>query len=104
MLELRSTERMRSPRTFLALAAILFLALAGCQQPLPEQDSYACQLYLRRCGQCHAPYNPHAMTAAMWEVQVPKMEEKIQQAGLPPLEAAQKQVILDYLRRNAGNQ
>jgi hypothetical protein len=96
---------MRLPRIFVGFAAILFVALAGChQEPLPEQDSYAGQLYLRRCGQCHAPYNPHAMTAAMWEIQVPKMEEKIRQAGLAPLEPAQKQVILDYLQRNAGNQ
>jgi hypothetical protein len=93
-----------STRIAFALAALIFLALAGCQHPLPEQDSYAGQLYLRRCGQCHQPYNPHAMTAAMWEIQVPKMEEKILQAGLPPLEAAQKQTILDYLQRNAGQQ
>jgi hypothetical protein len=91
-------------RIALAFAALIFLALAGCQQPLPEQDSYAGQLYVRRCGQCHQPYNPHAMTAAMWEVQVPKMDDKIRQAGLPPLEPAQKQVILDYLARNAGTQ
>lgn len=96
---------MRLARIFVALAAIAFVAFAGChQEPLPEQDSYAGQLYLRRCGQCHAPYNPHAMTAAMWEIQVPKMEEKIRQAGLAPLEPAQKQVILDYLQRNAGQQ
>src|SRR5580700_529605 len=93
-----------STRIAFALAALNFLALAGCQHPLPEQDTYAGQLYLRRCGQCHQPYNPHAMTAAMWEIQMPKMEEKIQQAGLPPLEAAQKQTILDYLQRNAGQQ
>ena len=92
------------PRTVLVLGALVFLALAGCQHPLPEQDSYAGQLYARRCGQCHQPYNPHALTAAMWEVQVPKMDEKIRQAGLPPLDAAQKQVILDYLARNAGQQ
>ena len=92
-------------RRAFALAGIIAIALAGChQEPLPEQDSYAGQLYMRRCGQCHAPYNPHVLTAAMWEVQVPKMEEKINQAGLPPLEAAQKQVILDYLQRNAGQQ
>jgi|HubBroStandDraft_1064217.scaffolds.fasta_scaffold702438_2 hypothetical protein len=93
-----------SIRIALALAACLFLSLAGCQHPLPEQDTYAGQLYMRRCGQCHQPYNPHAMTAAMWDVQVPKMEEKILQAGLPPLETAQKQTILDYLERNAGQQ
>ena len=91
-------------RIALAVAAFTLLALAGCQQPLPEQDSYAGQLYVRQCGRCHQPYNPHAMTAAMWEIQIPKMDEKIRQAGLPPLEVAQKQVILDYLERNAGQQ
>ena len=91
---------MRRLLAFLALTVIL----AGCQRPLPEQDSYAGQLYLRRCGQCHAPYNPHAMTAAMWEIQVAKMDDKIQKAGLPPLQPAQRQVLLDYLARNAGQQ
>jgi hypothetical protein len=89
----------------LALAGIFVIALAGChQQPLPEQDSYAGQLYARQCGQCHSPYNPHSMTAAMWEIEVPKMEDKMRQAGLPTLEAAQKQSILEYLTRNAGQQ
>ena len=95
---------MRRFLTLLALVVLTTIVLAGCQQPLPEQDSYAGQLYVRRCGQCHAPYHPHAMTAAMWQIQIPKMEEKIRQAGMPPLEAAQKQVILDYLNRNAGTQ
>lgn len=81
------------------------LAFAGCKRrPLPERDSYAGQLYMRQCGQCHSPYNPHEMTIAMWQIEVPKMEEKIYQAGLPPLNAAQKQTILDYLARNAGQQ
>jgi hypothetical protein len=91
-------------RSGLALAGFVFIALAGCQQPLPEQDSYAGQLYVRQCGQCHQPYNPRAMTAAMWEIQIPKMDEKIRQAGLPALQAAQKQTILEYLERNAGRQ
>jgi hypothetical protein len=96
---------MRSVFLRIALAASLFIALAGChQQPLPEVDSDAGRLYVRQCGQCHSPYNPHAMTAAMWEVQVPKMEDKMRQAGLPALQAAQKQTIIEYLERNAGQQ
>jgi Dihaem cytochrome c len=96
---------MRSTSFRLGCAAVILLTLGGCkQQPLPEQDSYAGQLYLRQCGQCHQPYNPHAMTAAMWDVQVPKMEEKIRQAGLPPLQAEQKRAIVEYLERNAGQQ
>ena len=93
-----------SRRLVLALAVFTFFTIAGCQQPLPEQDSYAGQLYLRQCGQCHQPYNPRAMTVAMWEIQVPKMEDKMRKAGLPPLQPVQKQTILDYLERNAGQQ
>jgi hypothetical protein len=79
--------------------------LAGCQRPLPEQDSPAGQLYLQRCGQkCHAPYNPHAMTAATWEIEMSTMEEKIRQSGMPPLEPEDQRIILDYLKRNAGQQ
>jgi len=96
---------MRPASIRIALAALVLIALDGChQQPLPELDSYSGQLYVRRCGQCHTPYNPHSMTAAMWEIQVPKMEDKMRQAGLPALEAAQKQTILEYLQRNAGAQ
>jgi Dihaem cytochrome c len=92
-------------RIGLALAAFVFVTMTGCQQrPLPEQDTYAGQLYVRQCGQCHSPYNPHSMTAAMWEIEVPKMEDKIRQSGLPALETAQKQTILEYLQRNAGQQ
>lgn len=91
-------------RISLAIAAIIFVTLAGCRQPLPERDSYAGQVYLQQCGQCHQPYNPRAMTAAMWEIEVPKMEDKIRQVGLPPLQAEQKQTILEYLARNAGTQ
>jgi hypothetical protein len=92
-------------RIGIAFAAFIFVTIAGCQQqPLPEQDTYAGQLYVRQCGRCHSPYNPHSMTAAMWEVEVPKMEDKIRQTGLPPLEMTQKQTILGYLQRNAGQQ
>ena len=87
-----------------AAAGLAIGALAGCQSKIPEEDTYAGQLYVRRCGNCHPPYNPQAMTAAMWEIQVPKMEQKIAQAGLPPLASDQKDTILDYLRRNAGHQ
>jgi len=96
---------MRSASARIGLASLVFIAFVGCrQQPLPEQDSYAGQLYMRQCGQCHSPYNPHSMTAAMWEIEVPKMEDNIRKAGLPALQPEQKHTILDYLARNAGQQ
>ena len=87
-----------------SLSFVLFL-LAGCHKPrpLPEQGSYAQQLYVERCGVCHRAYNPSSMTAAMWDAQVELMRVKMAQAGQPPLSPEQDVTILDYLRRNAGS-
>jgi hypothetical protein len=97
-------------QVLLASSLLAFLSFtllfASCQKPkpLPEQGSYAQQLYVERCGACHRPYNPASMTAAMWEAQVEVMGPKIAQAGQPPLSPQQHMTILDYLKRNAGRQ
>lgn len=87
----------------IALGAIAIFA-AACEGPLPEQDSYPALLYTKRCDGCHRAYNPHRMTAAMWEIQVGMMEPKLREAGLPPLTDEERKIILDYLQRNAGQQ
>ena len=88
-----------------AAVALGALAIAGCKPAkLPEQETAAGQLYLHRCGQCHSAYNPQSMTTAMWQLEVPKMEDRIRRAGLPPLAPDQEQTIVEYLTRNAGTQ
>ena len=81
--------------------ALVSLAFAGCQSKLPEEGSADAQLYTQRCGSCHVPYNPHAMTPAMWGAQMKAMDDKIRKSGLPPLTAEQYKTLLDYLTRNA---
>jgi mono/diheme cytochrome c family protein len=84
---------------------MLLVAVSGCRNSrLPERDTYAGQLYIKRCGQCHQPFNPHTMTPAMWQVQVTAAEARIHDAGMPPLTPEQRKAILDYLTRNAGNE
>jgi mono/diheme cytochrome c family protein len=79
--------------------------LASCQNgKIPEQDSYAAQLYLNRCGQCHQAYNPSLMTAPMWAVKVDLMQERMKQTGLAPLTPDERKTILEYLSSNAGQQ
>ena len=88
----------------MALAA-LAAAIAGCNsKPLPEMDTYPGQLYVKRCGGCHPAYNPRTLTPAMWKVWVDAMAPKIAQAGLAPLTPEERQVIMAYLTRNAGEQ
>lgn len=105
-LELPSMRTPLATASFLLAALQIFLLLAGCQKPrpLPEQGTYAQQLYIERCGGCHRPFNPASMTAGMWEVQVKAMRSRIAQAGQPPLSPEQDSTILDYLKRNAGTQ
>ena len=86
-----------------ALTPALAIFLAACHpRPLPEADSDAARTYVERCGQCHRAYDPRAMTGAMWQTQVELMDTKIRQAGMEPLTADQRNIILDYLTRNAG--
>ena len=99
----RPADFARSFPTLFAIA--LLLTLSGCaKNALPGQTSADAQVYVARCGQCHAPYNPHTMTADMWRAQVPMMEDKMRQAGLPPLSDNERAHILDYLSANAGHQ
>ncbi|HZC46249.1 MAG TPA: hypothetical protein VE243_07220 [Candidatus Acidoferrum sp.] len=95
-----------SKSNFASIAfAFLAILLSGCKRAqLPDATSPAAQLYVSRCGNCHVPYNPHEMTAAMWDTQVTMMESKIQAAGQPALTSDQRAAILEYLKRNAGTE
>jgi mono/diheme cytochrome c family protein len=97
----------RPPRKSVSFAgaALLFFFVAGCKPAsLPDSNSPGAQLYVNRCGNCHVPYNPHEMTASMWDTQVTMMEVKIHQAGMPPLTSDERDAILAYLKRHAGTE
>jgi Dihaem cytochrome c len=101
---LSCTLKRASPRIGLALALLCSILFVGaCERPLPEANTAAAQLYTRRCGQCHHPYSPGSLTAAMWGIQVPLMETKMRQNRLPPLSDQERDTIMDYLTRNAEN-
>ena len=60
---MRSSRAIKTTRRAVAIALVAILA-SGCKRAqLPDADSPAAKLYVARCGNCHAPYNPHEMTA-----------------------------------------
>jgi len=85
----------------LLLASVALAALIGGCRALPEQGSAAEQLYAQRCGQCHSPYYPRSLTAAMWQIQVEVMQSKMEQAGIAPLTPDEEKAILNYLSRHS---
>lgn len=96
---------MRASRAVRNLALAILILTAGCKPAsLPDATSPGARLYVKRCGNCHVAYNPHEMTASMWDTQVTMMELKIQAAGQPALTSDERASILEYLKRNAGTE
>src|ERR1700735_3888614 len=89
----------RPPSDFLRAALslpLLAITLWPCRPAgLPDAASPAAQLYASKCGNCHTPYNPHEMTASMWDTQVTMMEVKMQAGGLPRLTSDERESIVD---------
>lgn len=94
--------RMVSHRAWRAGIAVALLLLLGCSRPLPENDSVQARVYIRECGMCHPPIHPSVMTSAMWRIQVERMDELRARRGIPALSAGHRNLILEYLDRNAG--
>ncbi len=90
---------LRRPQLFLLLA---MLAAMGCDARLPEPESEGARLYAARCDSCHRIYAPGLMTYEMWKIQVERMQGEIVRHGLPPLTAAERTTVLDYLKRHSG--
>lgn len=87
----------------LALGLLTVLLLSSCSPNLPEPESPAAQLYANRCsGGCHRVYEPRTLKFAMWKMQVERMQGEMVRRGMPPLNAEESRLILDYLQRHAG--
>jgi len=85
-----------------AVMLTLAVALGACSAPpLPEDGSADARLYTERCGSCHPLYRPGLLKAKMWEAMVARMEGEMARRGVP-LSTADRDTILAYLKRNAG--
>lgn len=78
------------------------LLLSACSRPLPEEGTPQANLYAFRCGGCHPVYQPRTLTAAMWKIQIDRMDKKFTPTGVPMPDAAEREQILEYLTRHAG--
>jgi cytochrome c5 len=89
-----------TPRAFLTIAVAL--GVIGCSPKLPEPESAGAKLYAARCNTCHRVFAPGSLKFEMWKFQVERMQGEMVRHGLPPLTADERNVLLDYLKRNSG--
>ena len=82
--------------------ALLLLAAACSQQPLPDATTPGAVAYAQQCGLCHPVDQPRVMTAEMWKVQVARMQALFAQRGIPALTPDEERVLIDYLTAHAG--
>ncbi len=84
----------------LALASVVAL---GCQAELPEPTSPGAILYRTRCQGCHRLYHPGTMTAAMWRVQVERMQREFTRRGMAELSRDEMELLLSYLEAHSSD-
>jgi hypothetical protein len=75
----------------------------GCTPDVPEPETRAAQIYVNRCNGCHRVFAPGSMTAAMWDMQVERMQGEMVRRGLPPLTKEEREIVLSYLHRHSAS-
>ncbi|MEK9629144.1 MAG: cytochrome c [Nitrospinota bacterium] len=88
-------------RPAFVLVCILFFGV-GCSttQTIPESESPGAKVYVKTCTKCHGLPGPTRHTAEQWDNIIVMMNGFMDQRGITFPEA-DKQLIRDYLRRNA---
>jgi mono/diheme cytochrome c family protein len=85
------------------LVFLLAQLVAACSPALPDPQSAGAQIYQVRCSPCHQLYAPGSMTAAMWEVQVGRMQEEMLRRAVNPLTEQERYLVLTYLKAHAAD-
>ena len=85
---------------------LLALSLAACatREPgayLPDAQTPQAQVYIEQCGGCHAVPHPQRLSAAAWRDMVGVMDKRRAERDYPPLSAAQREKLMEYLVRHA---
>ena len=81
---------------------LLLCSSLGCRPDLPESESEAAQLYVRRCSGCHRVYHPQLLTAKMWDFMLSRMDEEFQRYNRPLLAGQERQTVRAYLHKHSG--
>ncbi len=90
-------------RALLGVASLLLPLVAACSTPLPDPQSAGAQVYEVRCSGCHPVYSPRSLTAAMWEVQVDRMQHEMLRRAVNPLTEQEQYLVLSYLKAHASD-
>lgn len=67
----------------------------------PESNSGTTKLYLEKCGSCHAAPLPSIHTEKQWFGVVQRMQLRMTNKAIKPLDKQQLRTIVEYLQKYA---
>jgi len=66
-----------------------------------DREAWAKSLFEGRCQMCHQLPEPDMLTPSQWKLILMVMQQRMQQAGVPPLTEDETQRLLEYLSARA---
>ena len=67
----------------------------------PESNSSGAKLYLEKCGDCHAAPLPSIHSEKQWFGVVQRMQLRMTNKAIKPLNQQELAIVIDYLRKHA---
>lgn len=113
MILMLSTECRQKPSrhtlllSFLMVGLIIVLAACGQSnvpaQPIqyPDMGSVRTNVYIAKCSQCHAAPLPTSHRANIWPSVVRRMQMRMVEKSVQPLDPQEQQMVIDYLQQYA---
>jgi hypothetical protein len=93
----------------LCFVALLLIGCSGDQQPAamkmtdyPDHETPAAQMYIARCGECHAAPRPDKYPADRWPGVVQRMVMRMNNKAIQPPNREQMALIMGYLQKHAS--
>ncbi len=105
-------QRYNKQKSFSAcILIVIFLWLTGCSQEqqsgkltladYPEHESQEAKLYISKCSGCHAAPLPGIHTTRQWSGVVQRMQMRMKNKAIQPLNSSELPLILGYLEKHA---
>lgn len=71
------------------------------EETAAEREAWAKSLFEGRCQMCHQLPEPGMLKPAQWKLLLNVMQQRMQQAGVPPLTEDETKRLLEYLSARA---
>ena len=76
---------------------IMPLFVVQAEQDASERSAEAKSLFEGRCQMCHQLPEPGMLKPKQWKLILGTMQQRMQQAGVPPLTEKETELILEYI-------